>query len=74
MSSNYVIRTTPLPWTVGQRVTSGSLCFEVLDARYGACTADGRYYLVSYRSGWLYTYVAGRFLPIRYLELDPLGE
>lgn len=69
MSSNYVIRTTPLPWTVGQRVTSGSLCFEVLDARM-----DDRYYLVSYRSGWLYTYVAGRFLPIRYLELDPLGE
>lgn len=69
MNSSYVIRTTPLPWTVGQRVTSGSLCFEVLDAR-----TDDRYYLVSYRSGWLYTYVAGRFLPIRYLELDPLGE
>lgn len=65
------IRTTPLPWTVGQTVTSGSLCFEVLDAR----PDEERYYLVSLRSGWMYVYKGGhRFLPIRYLELDPLKE
>lgn len=63
-----IIRTTPLPWIVGQKVTSGSLAFEVLAAR----PELERYYLVSYRSGWLYDYRNGRFIPIRYLE--PLQE